>query len=35
MLHQNNNIESVPKAVKALENYCEQFYVSGYPESII
>jgi hypothetical protein len=34
MLHQNNYIESVPKAVKTLENYCEESYVSGYRESI-
>jgi legumain len=34
MLHRNNDIESVPNAVKALENYCEESYVSGYPESI-
>jgi hypothetical protein len=35
MLHQNNDLESIPKAVKTLENYCEEFYVSGYPESIM
>jgi len=35
MLHQNNDLESIPKAVKTLESYCEEFYVSGYPESIM